>query len=255
MKVSIITVAYNSGETLADAIESVLGQTYPDIEHWIIDGGSADDTLEIIRKYEPKAQGRLHWISEKDRGIYDAMNKGIARCTGDVIGVLNSDDFFTSKDVIAKMVAAFEQEPDTDIVYGDIHFVKKEDLQKCVRYYSGRIFTPALIRFGYIAPHTSFYIRREVFEKYGVYDPSYQISADFELIARFCHIHRLKRKYLHLDFVTMRMGGASTRNLHARMLGTMEDLRACKKIGIYSNKAFIFCKYIIKIASTVLIRR
>jgi len=255
MKVTIITVAYNSGKTIADAIESVLAQTYPDIEHWIIDGGSTDETLQVIRRYEQRAHGRLHWISEKDKGIYDAMNKGIARSTGDVIGILNSDDFFTSNDVIERMVAAFEQVPDTDIVYGDVHFVKKDDLGKCVRYYSGRIFTPALIRFGYIAPHTSFYIRREVFEKYGVYDPNYRISADFELIARFCHIHRLKRQYLHLDFVTMRMGGASTRNLRARMLGTKEDLRACKKIGIYSNWAMICCKFFIKGASTLFIRK
>lgn len=253
MKVSIITVTYNSAETIADTIESVLSQTYHDIDYWIIDGLSKDNTIDIVKSYEEKAEGRLHWISEKDKGIYDAMNKGIAHSQGDVIGILNSDDFFTSNDVIEKMVAAFERNPETDIIYGDVHFVKEDNLKKCVRYYSGRIFTPALIRFGFIAPHPSFYIRREIFEKYGVYDDNYKISADYELIARFCHIHRIKRKYLHLDFVTMRIGGASTRNVQARILGTKEDLIACKKLGIYSNKFMIYCKYIIKIAESLFI--
>lgn len=254
MKVSIITVAYNSEKTIADAIKSVLAQTYYDIEYWIIDGLSKDNTLEIVKKYEKEANGKLHWISEKDNGIYDAMNKGIAKSTGDVIGILNSDDFFTSNDVIEKVVCAFKESPDTDIVFGDVHFVKEGNLKKCVRYYSGRIFTPALIRFGFIAPHPSFYIRKEIFEEYGVYDPNYKISADYELIARFCHIHRIKRKYIHLDFVTMRIGGASTRNVKARILGTKEDLIACKKLGIYSNKFMIYCKYIIKIAESLFIR-
>lgn len=255
MKVSIITVAYNSAETIADTIESVLSQTYRDIDYWIIDGVSKDNTIDIVKEYEAKSEGRLHWVSEKDKGIYDAMNKGIAHCTGDVIGILNSDDFFTSHDVIEKMVNAFEANPHTDIIYGDVHFVKEDNLKKCVRYYSGRIFTPALIRFGFIAPHPSFYIRKEIFEQYGVYDPNYKISADYELIARFCHIHRITRKYIHLDFVTMRIGGASTKNIKARILGTEEDLIACKKLGIYSNKLMIYCKYFIKSIESLLIRK
>ena len=197
MKVSIITVAYNSAETIADTIESVLSQTYRDIDYWIIDGVSKDNTIDIVKEYEAKSEGRLHWISEKDKGIYDAMNKGIAHCTGDVIGILNSDDFFTSHDVI----------------------------------------------------------RKEIFEQYGVYDPNYKISADYELIARFCHIHKIKRKYIHLDFVTMRIGGASTKNIKARILGTEEDLIACKKLGIYSNKFMIYCKYFIKSIESLLIRK
>lgn len=254
MKVSIITAAYNSAETITDTIKSVFAQTYKDIEYWIIDGMSKDNTLEIVKEYEKKSEGRLHWISEKDNGIYDAMNKGIAHSTGDVIGILNSDDFFTSNDVIEKMVQGFQNNPDTDIIYGDVHFVKEDNLKKCVRYYSGRIFTPALIRFGFIAPHPSFYIRKEIFKEYGVYDSNYKISADYELIARFCHIHRIKRKYIHLDFVTMRIGGASTRNVKARILGTKENLIACKKLGIYSNKIMIYCKYFIKITESLLIR-
>lgn len=249
MKISIITVSHNSSKTISDTIKSVLSQSYRNIEYWIIDGGSNDKTLDIVRQYEKVSHGRLHWISEKDKGIYDAMNKGIAHCTGDVIGILNSDDFFTSGDVVEKMVRVFEESPDTDAVYGDVHFVKTNNITKCTRYYSGRFFSPSLIRFGFIAPHPSFYIRREIFERYGVYDDSYKISADFELIARFCCINRIRIKYTHLDFVTMRVGGASTRNIKARILGTEEDLVACKRLGIYSNKFMIYCKYFFKVIS------
>ena len=122
LKVSIITVTYNSAETIADTIESVLKQSYKNIEYWIIDGMSKDNTLEIIESYKEKFKGRLHWISEKDKGIYDAMNKGIDRCSGDVVGILNSDDFFTDSMVIEKMVEAFDD--DVDALYGDVHFVK-----------------------------------------------------------------------------------------------------------------------------------
>ena len=247
----IIVVCLNSGEKLLQTLQSIQKQEFRDYEIVLKDGGSTDGSLQ---KLYPEQSG-LHVVTKPDRGIYDAMNKGIAHSKGDVIGILNSDDFFTSNDVIEKMVAAFERNPETDIIYGDVHFVKEDNLKKCVRYYSGRIFTPALIRFGFIAPHPSFYIRREIFEKYGVYDDSYKISADYELIARFCHIHRIKRKYLHLDFVTMRIGGASTRNVQARILGTKEDLIACKKLGIYSNKFMIYCKYIIKIAESLFIRK
>lgn len=252
MKVSIITVTFNSAGTIADAMASVLRQTYKDIEYWIIDGNSKDATVQVIQDYEARFEGRLHWISEPDQGIYDAMNKGIARCTGDVIGILNSDDFFTADDVIAKMVAQFS--PDIDAIYGDVHFVRANNLQKCVRYYSGRIFKPSLIKFGFIAPHPSFYIRRELFERYGAYDPTYKISADFELIARFCCKHQIKTRYIHLDFVTMRIGGASTRNWKARRLGTREDIIACKKLGLKTNKYMIYCKYVIKLTEALFIR-
>lgn len=252
MKVSIITVTYNSANTIADTIESVLHQTYQDIEYWIIDGKSQDCTIQVIQRYETCFEGRLHWISEKDNGIYDAMNKGISHCTGDVVGILNSDDYFTSDNVIAQMIDLFS--PELDAVYGDVHFVKQGNLQKCVRYYSGRIFKPSLVKYGFIAPHPSFYIRREVFDKFGAYNPSYKISADFELIARLCYKYKIKTRYIHLDFVTMRTGGASTRNWEARQLGTRENITACKQLGLRTNKYKIYCKYIIKLAEAFFIR-
>ncbi len=250
--VSIITTTYNSAQTIAQTIQSVLDQSYKEIDYWIIDGRSQDNTVSIAQQFLPAFNGRMHILSEPDRGLYDAMNKGISHCTGDVIGILNSDDFFTSNDVIERMVNAFDD--DIDAVYGDIHFVKNKNLNKCVRYYSGRIFRPSLVKYGFIAPHPSFYIRKAVIEKYGAYDIRYKISADFELIARLCYKHRIRTRYLHLDFVTMRIGGASTKNYQARLLGTEEDLMACKRLGIKTNRYKIFLKYAIKISESILIR-
>ena len=131
MKISLITVTYNSGDVLRCAIESVLRQTYPDIEYILVDGASEDNTLDIIRTCESRFTGRMHWISEPDQGLYDAMNKGIRMATGDIIGILNSDDFFTSNDVLEKVAAGFTE--DIDAVYGDVHFVRSDDLSHCVR--------------------------------------------------------------------------------------------------------------------------
>lgn len=252
MKVSIITTTYNSSHTIAETILSVLRQTYTDIEYWLIDGKSADNTLEIIQSFSDSFQGRLHYLSESDQGIYDAMNKGIALCSGDIVGILNSDDFFTSNDVVEKVVESFSD--DIDAVYGDVHFVNAENTNKCIRYYSGRPFRPYMVKFGFIAPHPSFYIRKCVFDKYGLYCPDYKISGDFELIARFCHKHKIGIKYIHLDFVTMRVGGASTRSAQARLLGLKESITACRRLGVKTNRCMISCKYIIKIISSLLIR-
>lgn len=252
MKVTVITVAYNSSKTLADAIESVLRQTYGDIEYWIIDGNSNDGSVDIIRKYESAFQGRLHWISEKDKGIYDAMNKGIRMATGDVIGILNSDDFFTSDDVIEKMVAQFTD--DVGAIYGDVHFVRDNNRQKCVRYYSGRIFRPYMVKFGFVPPHPSFYARKKLFEQYGLYDDSYTISADFEMIARLCWKYKVKMKYVHLDFVSMRIGGASTRSVRSRTKGTNEVIMACRNLGVNTCAPMVYMKYPIKILESLIIR-
>ena len=252
MKVSIITVTYNSGCTIADTLESVLRQTYLDIELVIVDGLSADNTMEVVRQYESRFGGRMKYVSEKDRGIYDAMNKGISMTTGDVVGILNSDDFFSADNVVERMVDAFTD--DVDLVFGDVHFVRDSNLKKSVRYYSGRIFRPSMVRWGFFPPHPSLYVRRNVYEKYGYYKDEYKISADFEMIARLCYVHRLPYRYVHMDFVTMRMGGASTDSLGSRILGTEEDLRACRELGIRTNKLMIYCKYFIKTFETVFIR-
>lgn len=253
MKVSIITASYNGGKTIRRTIKSVLDQTYKNVEYIIVDGVSTDDTVEIIKNMEPAFNGRMNYISEPDSGIYDAMNKGIRMATGEVIGILNSDDYFTSHTVIEQMVHAFSS--DIDAIYGDVHFIQSTNKEKITRYYSGRIFRPWLVRFGFIPPHPSIYIRKKIFDQYGVYDPTYKISADFELIARFFYIHKISAKYLHLDFVTMLIGGASTKSVNARILGTKEDLIACKKLGIRTNITMIYSKYLIKIVTSLLHRK
>lgn len=245
MKVSIITVAYNSADTLKNAMYSVLRQTYNDIEYIVIDGASTDSTLEIVHSFEPQFNGRLRWISESDKGIYDAMNKGIRMATGDIIGILNSDDFLTSPDVIERMVKAFPN--DAEAVYGDVHFVKADNLQKPVRYYSGKPFRPWMVRYGFIPPHPSLYIRSSTYKKYGLYDANFCISADFELIARLCYINNVRAKYIPMDFVTMLVGGESTKSLRNRWFGTKEDLIACQKLGIKSNIIFVHFKYFLKL--------
>lgn len=253
MKVSIVTVAYNSAQTIADTLRSVLEQTYPDIEYWVIDGASRDNSLEVIRAWELKFKGRLHCISERDGGIYDAMNKGIRHTTGDIVGILNSDDYFTSPTVIADLVQAFTA--DVDAIYGDVHFVRANDLNRCVRYYSGRLYRPWLSRFGFMPPHPALYVRRSVFDQYGYYKTHFKISADFEFIARLFYCNHVPHRYLHLDVVTMRVGGASTESFSSRMRGTEEDLVACRQLGIRTNRLFIFCKYFIKIYSALFIRK
>ena len=245
MKVSIVTVGYNCAKTLRRTIDSILQQTYFDIEYIVVDGGSTDGTMDIIQSYEKQFKGRLHWISEKDNGIYDAMNKGIKMSTGDIVGILNSDDYLTSNNVVERIVEEFTD--DVDAVYGDIHFVKEDNLQKSVRYYSGKHFKPWMVRFGFIPPHPSFYIRRETYIKYGYYDTSLRISADVEMIAALTYIHKIPTKYINMDFVTMLVGGESTKSLSNRWLGTKEDLIACRKLGIKSNIVFVHFKYFLKL--------
>lgn len=246
MKVSIITVTYNSAETLAMAIKSVLRQSYPDIEYIVKDGGSTDRTIEILKEYEPKFHGRMKWVSEKDKGIYDAMNKGIEMATGEVVGILNSDDFFTANDVISKVGETITQNK-VDAVYGDIHFVRDSNLQKCVRYYSSKLFSPFWLRFGFMPAHPSFYVRRDILMKAGLYKIDYKIGADFEMMVRLFHTYHISYYYLQKDFVTMRIGGASTRDINSRRILLQEDVRACRENGIRTCQMLISLKYLYKI--------
>lgn len=241
MKISIITATYNSGKTVRDTIESVLSQTYPDIEHIIVDGNSKDDTVDIIKEYEPRYHGRLKWISEPDKGIYDAMNKGIAMATGDVVGILNSDDFYTSADVVTNLVDAFSN--DIDAVYGDIHFVDDNDLDTCTRYYSSKHFSRFKMLMGYQPAHPSFYCRRDVYRRYGAFDTSFRIAADFEQMFRAIYIHGIPTRYVPMDFVTMRSGGASTSGLQSYKRIYKDHLRAYRKNGIRAGVLLDWLRY------------
>lgn len=250
MKVSIITCTYNSAATIADTIKSVNAQTYQNIEHIIVDGLSKDNTLEIVKEF---AGERQIIKSEKDNGIYDAFNKGIKMATGDIVGVLNSDDFFTSDNIIEQVVDAFDKE-NIDAVYGDIHFVSNKELNRCVRYYSSKSFRPWMMRMGFMFAHPSFYVKREYYETLGLYKTDYKIAADFELLLRFVVKAKIKCKYLPLDFVTMRTGGASTEGIKSKNIINKECLRACKENNYYSNIFFMWLRLVYKAFELVLFK-
>lgn len=246
MKISILTATYNSAKTLRDTMESVLRQNYKEYEYIIIDGASRDATLDIVKEYEPKFEGRLKYTSESDKGIYDAMNKGIKMATGDIIGILNSDDFYTADDALQRIAEAFEHN-DIDATYGDIHYVNDDDLTKMVRYYSSAVFKRSFMRYGLMPAHPSFYCKREVYEKYGSFDTSYRIAADFENLLRLIFIHRIKTLYIPKDFVTMRTGGASTAGFASRLKIMRDHLKAMKNNGVYSNFFLLSLRYFYKI--------
>lgn len=244
--ISIITATFNSAKTLKDTIQSVLRQTNKDFEYLIIDGGSTDETIDIVKSYESEFSGRLKWVSEKDQGIYDAMNKGIKMASGDVVGILNSDDYFTSDDILQTVDNAFKSH-EIDAIYGDIHFIRDGNPQKCIRYYSSRMFTPFWLRFGFMPAHPSFYCKREVFERAGLYSLDYKIGADYEMMVRLFKKYKIVSRYINKDFVTMRTGGASNNNVRSRITLINEDVKACKENGVYTNCLFVMLKFMYKI--------
>lgn len=257
MKISVITATWNSGRTIGDTLRSVFNQSFTNVEHIIKDGGSKDDTLEICKNFEQKyykdeCKGRtINILSDKDKGIYDAMNQGVKVATGDVIGILNSDDFYTSDDVLARVAEEFEKNPELEAVYGDIHFVKDENLKKCTRYFSSRYFRPWALRFGFMPAHPSFYVRREVYEKYGLYDLDFRTSSDFEMMVRLFVKEKIRSKYINKDFVTMRAGGESTAGLEAKRKVNRDIAGSLKKHGVYSNQLFQSLRYFWRIGEIV----
>lgn len=257
MKISVITATWNSGRTIGDTLRSVFNQSFTNVEHIIKDGGSKDDTLEICKNFEQKyykdeCKGRtINILSDKDKGIYDAMNQGVMAATGDVIGILNSDDFYTSDDVLARVAEEFEKNPELEAVYGDIHFVKDENLKKCTRYFSSRYFRPWALRFGFMPAHPSFYVRREVYDKYGLYDLDFRTSSDFEMMVRLFVKEKIRSKYVNKDFVTMRAGGESTAGLEAKRKVNRDIAGSLKKHGVYSNQFFQSLRYFWRIGEIV----
>lgn len=247
MKLSLITVTYNSGLTIRDTIQSVLSQTYTDIEYIIVDGASKDNTVEIIKEYECAFENKLKWISEPDKGLYDAMNKGIQMATGEVVGMINSDDFFTSDDVLATVAEAFNSHDDLDAIYGDVHYVNDGDLSKQVRYYSSKRFTRIRMRRGYMPAHPSFYVRRDCYTKYGVFDTSYRVAADFENLLRLIYVHNIKTKYIEKDFVTMRTGGASSSGFVSHKRIIKDHFKAFRKNNVSVNYILYFWRYVEKL--------
>jgi glycosyltransferase involved in cell wall biosynthesis len=244
MKISIITATWNSGATLRNTIESVLSQNYQDYEHIIVDGNSTDNTLEIVKEFESKYNGRLKWISEKDRGLYDAMNKGIRMASGDVIGILNSDDFYSNPDILSCVANELS---DVDAVYGDIHYVNDCNLNKTVRYYSSSYFKPWMMRLGFMPAHPSFYCKKSIYQQYGLFDVSFKVAADFEQLLRLIFINKISIKYLPIDFVTMRTGGASSSGMISHKRIIKDHMLAYKKNKVYSNYLLEGLRYLYKI--------
>ena len=243
ISVSIITVSYNSIRTISDTIKSVLSQTYPNIEYIIVDGSSTDGTIELINSFGTSIS---KFISEPDNGIYDAINKGIKLATGDIVGILNSDDFFYDNNVIERLVGAFK-EHEIDAVFGDAQFVDPVKTSKIVRYYSSKYFNTGKFKFGFMPAHTSFYVKRELFEKLGYYKTDYKIAADFELLIRYLYINQISCKYLEMPFVSMRTGGVSNKSIRSNFILNKEIARACKENEIKTNFIYIYSKYFIKL--------
>lgn len=253
LKLSLVSVTFNSDATLNDTIDSVLNQSFPNLEYIIVDGSSKDNTVNVIKKYESRFNGRLKWISEKDKGLYDAMNKGIRMASGDIVGIINSDDFYHRTDILAKVADAFQDET-VQAVYGDVRFVNPDNLDKTVRYYSSKNFSPKLFRYGFMPAHPTFFTYRKYFDEFGYYKTDYRIAADYELLIRFLYTHHLKAKYLPLDFMKMRTGGASTASFKSNLLLNKEIVRACKENGIWTCMPLLFLKYFIKVFELIFTR-
>lgn len=269
MKISLITACYNSAETIGTAIESVLSQKSVDVEYIVVDGGSKDGTVDIIKEYADKTLNSqlltsnftFRWLSERDKGMYDAINKGIKMATGDVVGILNADDVLASDETLKRIAEAFESggvESEgvgerVDCVYADIRFVREgnsvEVLRNAptVRYCSAKMWRPWMFRFAAMVPHPSFYVRRECFERLGGYSLDYRICADFELELRYLYLAKLKAAYLPECVVVMRMGGMSTAGWRSNVEINREDLRALRSHGIWSCLPLIYLKYLFKI--------
>lgn len=232
-------------------MQSVLGQTYKDVEYIIVDGGSDDGTMEIVKEFEPRFEGRLRWVSERDRGIYDAMNKGIRMATGDVVGILNSDDFFAADDILEKVNAEFETYDDIDGVYGDVIYVDNKDVTKIVRRYSSAKFTRKKIIYGMMPAHPSFYAKKSCFEKHGYYNIDYKITADYDMFVRFVWVEDIAMKYIPVDFVVMRTGGASSSGMMTHKTIMREHIASVRAHGVPSNFFLQSLRYFGKIIDLI----
>lgn len=230
MNISLVTVTFNSIATLADTFKSVLSQSYSDIEYIIIDGLSKDNTINLIKQYEPLFGGRLKWISERDSGLYDAMNKGFRMATGDVIGIINSDDLLAESEAIRKVMNCFSKHQNVDCVYADLYYVAQNDTSKIIRHWiSGK---QRKFSRGWHPAHPTFYVKREVYQKYGIFDIDFKFAADFELMLRLVEKEQIKMHYLPEPLVRMRLGGTTSKNFSNICKGNIECWNAFKKNGI-----------------------
>jgi glycosyltransferase involved in cell wall biosynthesis len=235
VKISIVTVVYNN-PLIEEAIDSILAQkTDCELELIVIDGGSTDGTLEALERHRDRL---TVFVSERDNGIYDAMNKGISRATGDIVGTLNSDDLYWDENALARIATAFKEDPSLEAVYGDLVYVFKAKPEKILRYWKSQPFSSGLFKKGWMPPHPTFYVRRDVYDRLGLFDLGFKLASDFELTMRFLEVGRIKTRYIHHTIVRMRVGGVTNRIsnvLHCNL----ECVEACKKHGIHAPLCFI----------------
>ena len=254
IKISIIVATYNSAATIADTLESILAQTYQDYEVVLCDGLSTDGTMDIVNSYQERFGDRLKAVSEADSGIYDAMNKGIDRATGDIIGILNSDDFYTSDDILATIVKTFTTTPLLEAVYGDVHYVKPSNIHRPVRYYRSKHFRPILMRLGFMPAHPSFYCLKELYSTYGKYRLEYKVAADFDQLFRLIFVCRVRTLYIEKDFVTMRTGGASNAGLKSHLQIIRDHTKSMQSYGLSTYVGLYAIRYAYKVISIAITR-
>ena len=243
LKISIITAVYNRESTIERCVLSVLNQKYQNIEYIIVDGLSTDGTLDVLRKFDGQI---TKLVSEKDLGIYDALNKGLSMATGDVIGFLHSDDYYANDSVVDTIAGALDSN-DCDLIYADLDFFHQNTPEKSMRFYSSSFFKPWMMRFALQPAHPTVYARKALYDRVGNFNLAYKISADFDWLVRSFVLANCKSKYLKFTFVKMQMGGASTGGIKAVIRHNAEDLKILKSHGIYSNWIFVALKYTYKI--------
>jgi glycosyltransferase involved in cell wall biosynthesis len=247
MKVSIITVVYNGEAYIEGCIESVSGQNYPDVEHIIMDGGSKDRTMEIVNRLRDKV---AVVVSEKDRGLYDAMNKGIALATGDIIGILNADDVYAAPDVIAAVVDSFKQ-ANAEMVFGDLVVVAEDDLNRVLRYCTAGEFKRRDFEKGDMPPHPSVFVKKAVYEKFGTFNIDFRLAADYEWLLRSAYNGNTQWEHLGKILVKMRTGGMSQRGIQSKVKLNNEIRKACEINGVKTSLLRIYSKYFTKLFQLV----
>lgn len=238
MKISVITVCYNAADTIAETLESVAAQRYRDVEHIVVDGASTDRTLKIVERYADKV---AQVLSEPDRGVYDAMNKGLALASGEVVGFLNADDVYLHPDVLSK-VAEVMADPNLDACYADLIYVERKQVDRVVRHWTSREYIPGLFEKGWMPAHPTLFVRKSVYEKYGGFDLRYSLQADFELALRLMCVHGIQTRYVPEVWVRMRMGGMSNNSVRNMIRGNLEAYAACRANGLKVPPWFILTK-------------
>lgn len=242
MMISVITIVYNGQDTIEDTVHSVASQIYPNVEYIVVDGGSFDGTLEILNRHREDIS---ILISEPDKGIYDAMNKGIGLANGDILGFLNSDDFYEHSMVLSRVAESFE--PDIDACYGDLIYVDRKNPNEILRYWRPGDYMPGRACRGWMPPHPTLFLRRKIYERFGGYDSNFRYQADVEMILRLFEAHHIVSQYIPETLVRMRMGGVSTGSLKGIIMGNIEAWKAVRKHRLASPTLFVFQKILRKI--------